>query len=369
MSSRQAQRPHRPESILYVAYSLLPVGDGSAGGAEQILSVTEAEIAARGLRTTVAACSGSRVAGELLATGMASPEPDRYEQREAEHDACVIREIWRRSAAGCPFDLVHDMSGSFWRHGAAITAPVLATLHLPRSFYPPMLFAEIAPNVFFNCVSESQARTFLDLPRYLGVVQNGVAIERFPLTDAKQDYLLWMGRICEEKGTHVAIQVALRTGRPLVLAGQVYPFSYHRQYYAREILPHLQNSQVTFVEHPLFAHKVELLRHAHALLVSSLAEETSSLVSLEAMACGTPVIGFRRGAIPEIVADGETGLIVETVGQMAAAVERVHEIDPLACRRRVAVHDSSRRMAGDYERLYEQLIRKSRRQEIRSRVA
>jgi glycosyltransferase involved in cell wall biosynthesis len=135
----------------------------------------------------------------------------------------------------------------------------------------------------------------------------------------------------------------------------VYPFSYHEQYFDREIRPWL-GAGVQFVDSPLFEQKVDLMRRARALILTSTAEETSSLVAMEAMACGTPVIAVRRGAFPEIVAHGETGFIVEDVDEMASAVAEISSIDPAACRRRVERTFSSERMARDYQALYHRLI-------------
>ncbi len=360
----------KPLSILYVAYPLLPVTESSAGGAEQMLLVLEREMAARGHRTTTAACAGSRLAGAVVTTGTAPEEPDRYDGREVEHNTHTVEHAAYCAAAGMAYDLVHDKSGSFWRDAAAVDAPVLATLHLPRSFYRAELFVDLAPNIFFNCVSQAQAHTFADLApmtgRMLGVVPNGIEVERFLFRPEKRDYLLWVGRMCEEKGADVAIEVAARTELPLVLAGQVYPFSYHQKYFERMVRPHIgqPGSQVTWVDTPSFAQKLELLRHARALLVPSLAEETSSLIAMEAMACGTPVIAFRRGGIPEVVAHGETGLIVDTSDQMAEAVKQISGIDRQACRARVAQRFSARRMTDDYERLYGRVIESWRSERI-----
>lgn len=347
--------------VLFVAYSLLPVSDASCGGAEQMLIATEAEMASRGHATTVAAAEGSRVTGELFATGASPSEPDRFEPRDAEHNARIVECVWQSQKAGRPFDLIHDHSGSFWKHAEAVPTPVLATLHLPRNFYRADLFESLAPHLHFNCVSEAQARTFADLPDMLGFVPNGIDLRRFPLTPRKAGYLLWLGRFCQEKGAHIAIEVARRAALPLVLAGQVYPFSYHQKYFAREIQPHLAaNSVARLVESPTFAEKVELLRYARAVLVPSLADETSCLVGLEAMACGTPVVAFRRGGIPELVADGKTGFVVESVEQMADAVRRVGEIHPETCRGYVERHYSLQRMADGYERLYCDVLARTR---------
>ena len=340
--------------ILYVAYPLLPVSHSTCGGAEQVLVTLEAEMARRGHSTVVAACSGSRVAGKLLPTGAAPVELDQYEEREAVHHTCTLDLLRRHPAA---FDLVHDMSGSFWRRADELEVPVLATLHLPRSCYVDS-FHDIPGNVVFNCVSQSQAPAFEDLPGPPVVVRNGVRLETFPLTTGKRAYLLWLGRICEEKGAHLALDVAERAGLPIVIAGQVYPFSYHQHYFEREVQPRLRRRKgaARFVDTPAAAERVELLRHARALLLPTLAEETSSLVSIEAMACGTPVIAFRRGALPEIVVDGVTGFLVNSVEEMAAVLPQVSNLDPSAGRKRVDDFHSAARLADDYELLYQGVL-------------
>jgi glycosyltransferase involved in cell wall biosynthesis len=328
---------------------MLAVSDGSCGGAEQMLWCLERELALRGVATAVAACEGSSVRGELVSTGVAPKDADRFALREREHSESVVRICRQRS-----FALLHDKSGHFWRHAARVPSPVLATLHLPRSFYPPELFEAVAPNVFFNCVSESQAGGFRDLPNFLGVVANGIALERFTFSAAKQDYLLWLGRICPEKGTHLALDVARQLGMKLVLAGSVYPFSWHREYFEREVRPRLKaaGSMAEFVESPPFARKVELLGQARALLIPTLAPETSSLVAMEAMACGTPVVAFANGALPEVVADGKTGFLVNDLDAMVNAIRRVDSIGPQECRAHVEARFNASRMADGYERLY-----------------
>jgi glycosyltransferase involved in cell wall biosynthesis len=386
------------DPILFVAYPMLPVSDGSCGGAEQMLWCLERELALRGLATAVAACEGSRVSGELLSTGAAPTEADRFARRAQEHSEAVVRLCERRR-----FRLLHDKSGHFWRHAARVGCPVLATLHLPRSFYPPELFDSIAANVFFNCVSESQAAEFRDLPNFLGVVANGIALERFTFVDArtgcinafgenrqffqglkppmipaadgraeahplqktsyasgarqietKQDYLLWIGRICPEKGTHLALDVARQLGMKLLVAGSVYPFSWHREYFEREVRPRIEAAgpMAEFIESPPFARKVELLGQARALLIPTLAPETSSLVAMEAMACGTPVVAFANGALPEVVVDGRTGFLVNDFDAMVNAVRRVDSIDRRECRAHVEARFSASQMTDGYERLY-----------------
>src|SRR4051794_36097603 len=126
------------KSVLYVAYPLLPVSDESCGGAEQILWSLESEIASRGRQTAVAAAESSRVRGELLATGPSPDVEDAFDTREQQHSDKIVNHCASRH-----YSLVHDHSGHFWRHASRINAPVLATLHLPRTFYSETLFRAI----------------------------------------------------------------------------------------------------------------------------------------------------------------------------------------------------------------------------------
>jgi glycosyltransferase involved in cell wall biosynthesis len=343
--------------ILYVAYPLLQVHDESAGGAEQILWTLEREIARRGVCTTVAASAGSRVSGELFPTGQPCTQPDDYERRRTEHEDRVVEFVRRRAREGKSFDLIHDHSGSFWKRAAEIVTPVLATLHLPRSFYAARSFDDVPANVSFNCVSHSQARSFADLNAFAGVVPNGIALDCFEAPSAEQaNYrkgLLWLGRICEEKAPHLALDIAERAGLPITLAGQVYPFSYHQQYFEHEVAPCLRCvPNARFISAPSAELKRHLLREAQALLITSLAEETSSLVVMEAAASGTPVIAFRRGAHGEVVREGVTGFLVKDPEQAVLALQNISSISSQGCVRYAQENFSAVNMAENYSGLY-----------------
>jgi glycosyltransferase involved in cell wall biosynthesis len=349
--------------ILYVAYPLLQVHNESAGGAEQILWTLEREMARSGLHTTtVAASSGSRVSGELFSTGEPCTQPDDYERRRTEHEDQIVEFVLRRAREGKAFDLVHDHSGSFWKRAAEIDIPVVATLHLPRSFYPAGSFDDVPANVSFNCVSDSQARSFADLDALAGVVPNGIALDCFEAeSNVAQENnrrgLLWLGRICEEKAPHLALEIAERAGLPITLAGQVYPFSYHQQYFAREIAPRLQSiSDARFISAPSAELKRRLLRESQALLITSLAEETSSLVAMEAAASGTPVIAFRKGAHAEVVREGVTGFLVEDSDQAVLALQNISSINSETCVQHAQKNFSQETMAKGYSSLYDRLV-------------
>ncbi len=341
--------------ILYIAYPLLTVSEGSAGGAEQVLWTLEREMSRRGIKTTVAASAGSRVAGELFVTGAPCSQPDDFERRNREHQEGVLELVGRSARDGVHFDLVHDMSGGFWPRAAGINAPLLATLHLPRGFYPPRLFENVPANVTFNCVSRAQARSFRDLSALAGVVTNGIILDRFAPAMGKKERsgLLWLGRICEEKAPHLALEIAARAGLPITLAGQVYPFSYHQNYFDHQVAPRLkQTPWAMFLPSPSAKRKLQLLRRAQAVLITSQVEETSSLVAMEAGASGTPVIAVARGALKEIVCDGITGFLAEGVVDAVRALRRLDEISPEVCARHARDHFSSATMAEGYAVLY-----------------
>ena len=346
--------------VLYVAYPLLPISEHSAGGAEQMLLAVEREMHARGHSTTVAASADSHVAGELFATGEGADNPDQFERRSQEQTDSILS--WLGGGAAKRFDLIHDMSGGFWQHADGLPIPVMATLHLPPQLYKHANFSVIPNCVSFNCVSQSQMSEFGDLPRVLGVAPNGIPVDRFsePIVPIEnREYFLWLGRICEEKGAHTALDVAHAAGVRLILAGTVYPFLYHQKYFAREIIPRLKRAgtKTKYVPQPTFAEKVDLIRNARALLITSEVNETSSVVAMEAAACGTPVVALRRGALPEVVAEGMTGFVVDDAEQMASTVSRVGSIKPEDCRLYAQQNYSARTMADAYEELYRKLLR------------
>jgi glycosyltransferase involved in cell wall biosynthesis len=361
----QDQIPAR-RCILYVAYPLLTVSEESAGGAEQILWTLEREVSRRGGVTTLAASSGSEAAGELYATGDPCRELDDFDRRNREHQEQIIDLVCRRARQGRPFELIHDMSGSFWPRAFEIEAPVLATLHLPRNFYPPQLFENIPANVVFNCVSQAQASTFRDLSALAGVAGNGIALDRFAPNLGREERtgLVWLGRICDEKAPHLALEIASRAGLPIKLAGQTYPFSHHQRYFESEVAPRLTAVlNATFISSPSAVEKRRLLRHAQALLVTSQVEETSSLVAMEAAASGTPVIAFGRGALPEVVREAVTGFLVDGVEDAIQALRRIPEISPAICAQHAHEHFSAEPMAERYLHLYAQILRRVQRAE------
>jgi glycosyltransferase involved in cell wall biosynthesis len=338
--------------VLSVAYPFAPVSRDAAGGAEQILAALDAHLVASGHRSTVIAQAGSRVAGRLVGIEVPSKEVDDFLRAR-------VHERWRSAIAETlsreHVDLMHLHGHDFGAYLPGAGVPVLATLHLPISWYPADTLRPARPNTWFNTVSRQQQSAVPPGVPIVGSIENGVPVERFACRHAKRGYALVLARICEEKGIALAIDAAERAGVPLLIGGALFPYAEHRRYFEERIRPRL-GPRCRFLGPLGFDRKRRLLAGARCLLLPAVADETSSLVAREAAACGTPVIAFGRGALPETVEHGRTGFIVRTVEEMAAAIPRTDGIDADVCRSVAAARFDEARMGRDYARLYARLL-------------
>jgi glycosyltransferase involved in cell wall biosynthesis len=330
--------------ILSVAYPFAPVSPSAAGGAEQVLWSLERAITAAGHDSTVIACEGSRVSGRLVAVPRVEGTIDDA-ARARIYAAC--RDRVRHLAY--EHDLVHMHGIDFYEYLPQSDVPAVVSLHLPVSWYPKQAFT--AP-VQFACVSKTQAE---EAPVSVRVIPNGIDVDHFRSCVFTRGFVLAYGRICPEKGFHLAMDAAREAGVHMLLAGEVHPYPEHQAYFETEIRPRLGGGRARFIGPLEVRRKRHILAGAKCVLIPSLVAETSSLVAMEAAASGTPVIAFRSGALPEIVRHGVTGFIVDGVSEMAAAIPKVNAISPDRCRRWAREHFDAARMHGEYLSLYEQI--------------
>ena len=317
-----------PLTVLSICYSLAAVGPDAVGGAEQILSALDHALTAAGHRSIVVAPEGSQVAGTLLPT---APVPSAITEAARTSVHQRQRRVIGDALARWRVDAIHAHGLDFADYLPLAGVPTLVTLHLPASFYPSGAISAARPMTWFNCVSAAQQRTFPDLPNMIEPIPNGVPVDRFAGRHARRNFVMAMGRICPEKGFHLAIDAAELAGIPLLIAGQVFPYEAHRRYFAEQIQP-LLGRRVRFLGGIGFVRKRRLLSAARCLLVPSLVAETSSLVAIEALACGTPVVAFPAGALAEIVEPGVTGFLVNDLQEMAEAIHRTDALDRERCR-------------------------------------
>ena len=340
-------------TVLSVAYPFACVGPGAVGGAEQVLRALDRALVAAGHRSLVVACEGSRIAGTLMPV---PAPPDRIDEAAFVARHATVRRILGEALTRRPVDLVHLHGLDFPAYLPPPGVPALATLHLPPDWYPPEMFVPSRPDTHLVCVSASQQRACPPGARLLPHIGNGVDVDRLSARLTKRRFALTLGRVCPEKGIHYALEAAWRAGLPLLIAGRVFPYEAHERYFTAEVWPRLGRRN-RFLGLVGGARKRRLLAAARCLLVPSLAPETSSLVAMEAIAAGTPVVAFRSGALAEIVEHGVTGFLVEPgdVAGMADAMHAAGTLAPEACRAAARARFPLERMTVRYLDLYRRL--------------
>ena len=344
-------------TVLSVGYPLAPAGPDAVGGSEQVLSALDHALEAAGHRSVVVACAGSVVAGRHLS--YPAPEPGRpIDEAVHRQGQAWVREQIGVALASEAVDVIHMHGLDFHACLPPPGVPMLATLHLPPDWYPPGALTPARPDSWVHCVSRSQARAMPEGPCVLPPIPNGVPVERLgALHPKKCGYALMLARVCPEKGLHLALDAAHAAGATLLIGGEVFPYAAHQAYFNEQVVPRLDRRR-RYLGPVGFGQKRRLLAAAKCLLVPSLVAETSSLVSMEAASCGTPVIAFRSGALPEVVEEGRTGFLVDDAAGMAAAIRRVGELDPEVCRAVARRRFTHERMAAAYMDRYRRLARR-----------
>jgi len=255
------------------------------------------------------------------------------------------------------FDIIHNHTCFEGLSTAGlVNTPMLTTLHGGLKGDWLELFAHYKG--WYNTISRSAKTLLPDKERFVGVIYNAIDVRSYPFNgSARESYLLFLSRISYEKGPHLAIEVAKRSHRRLVIAGNVHPVD--EEYLRTMVLPGVDGEQIRYVGEADYYKKRELLAQAYCLLAPITWPEPFGLFFVEAMACGTPVVVFNRGSAPEVVKHGETGFVVDTVDEMADAVDNTYQIDRKRCRECVEENFDVPRMVDDYLRAYEQVLSES----------
>ncbi len=381
-----AKTPHEAEErsdrrpvILSVAFPYAPVGACAIGGAEVILSGIESALPRLGFRSVVVAHAASKPHGRLYPTIV--PEGEITQDVRAATEKSQQKQI-DRALAENPIALVHMHGLDFHRYRIPAHLPVLVTLHLPPAWYPEAIWS-LPANYQLLCVSEAEKAACPERARdRILVVANGVPLPDASTLRTEGRYALMLSRICAEKNIHTALDAARLAGMPAMVAGEVFPYGAHQRYFTEEIQPRLTRSgqnhtaraqlaavqaEARFLGPVTGAAKARLLARAACLLLPSLAPETSSLVAMEALAAGVPVIAMASGAVPEILEDGRTGLLIaavpgtgpEAVRALAEAIGRLPLLNRGTCRSVAEQRFSLDPMLESYGELYRRFALKS----------
>jgi len=331
------------------------------GGTEVVVHVLTEELVRRGHDVTLWASGDSQTAGRhrwvvprsLRVAGLID-EPMQY---GLVHAAAALAERGE-------FDIIHNHNGPPSELGMAMYAnrsgpPMLTTMHCMPAEATRFIWERYRG--WYNAISNQQASVMPALPsaQFAGVVHNSIDVDSFPFRRDKEGYLLHMARLAPEKGAHLAVEAATRAGMRLILAGKAcVPSEF--EYFEQVLTPALAGTQALWVGEADAARKRELFAGARGFLVPLLWEEPFGLVMIEAMACGTPVIAYRRGAATEIVEHGRNGFLVDDVDGMVEAIPRLGEIDPAVCRRSVEDRFSPGALADRYLAVYNEILTPAR---------
>jgi glycosyltransferase involved in cell wall biosynthesis len=338
--------------IAEIAPPWLSVPPQGYGGIEWVVSHLADGLAERGHDVTLFATGDSISKANLEYVFDTAPGPQWIHDtwHDVMHTAYALRDPSR-------FELFHvHAPWSTLMATAMLEQPTVHTLHGAFTDEMRRLYGLLSDRVWFVAVSESQ-RSLMPELRYAGVVYNGIDVEAYPLREEKDDFVLFLGRAGLEKGPHLAVRAAREAGVRLYLAVKVANQS-EQEHWNRVVRPELSDAAVALGE-VSHEEKVDLLSRAKAVLFPIDWDEPFGLVMTEAMACGTPVIATPRGSVPEVVVDGKTGFIVSVENypqEAAAALRRLDQIDPAACRARVVEKFSADAMVSGYEALFERVL-------------
>lgn len=300
----------------------------------------------RGLDVTLFATADSITKAELrytAATGYGGDPAVDPKVEECLHISAVME-------AATEFDLIHNHFDFLpLTYSKLIDTPVLTTIHGFSSPKIIRVYKKYNHTCAYVSISEADRSPELD---YMATVYNGIDTSQFSFVEHADDYLLYFGRIHPEKGAHLAIDVAKRSGRQLILAGLIQD----EDYFTHQVLPTIDGEQIQYVGNVAPLERNRLLGNAAALLHLIDFDEPFGLSVAEAMLCGTPVIAINRGSMPELIVQNETGFLIGNVEEAANALSDLPGLSRLRCAEWARRMFSQDRMVENYIRVYEQLL-------------
>ena len=337
--------------IAQVAPLIESVPPSGYGGTERVVAYLTDELVRQGHEVTLFASGDSTTTARLVAC---APRALRLDEEVVDPIAHQILEIERVAAMREQFDVIHWHLDFFhYPLSRRIRVPSVTTLH-GRLDLPDLqpLYAEFNEMPLVS-ISNDQ-RTPLPNVNWVATIHHGMPVDELTPHYGEGEYLAFLGRMSPEKRADRAIEVARRAGMPLKIAAKVDDAD--REYFETEIKPMLEADHVDFIGEIGPEHKTEFLGKARALLFPIDWSEPFGLVMIESMACGTPVIAYGSGSVPEVVADGVSGFIVNSIDESVAAVARLDELDRRKVRQSFEERFTVERMARDYVEVYERLI-------------
>jgi glycosyltransferase involved in cell wall biosynthesis len=321
------------------------------GGTERVVSYLTEELVRQGHQVTLFASGDSVTSARLVAACPRALRLDDQCEDQLAHCMVLIEQVLQEAQA---FDVIHFHID--YLHFPLVIrqhTPHVTTLHGRLNIPDLVPLYQTFPTVPVVSISHAQ-RAPLPWLHWCGTVYHGLSPELYTFRQTPGTYLAFLGRVSPEKGLEQAITIAQRVGMPLKIAAKVDRAD--QEYFDEVIRPLLDHPLVEYLGEMGEADKADLLGQAYALLFPINWPEPFGLVMIEAMACGTPVVAYRRGSVPEVLDDGVTGWIVEGLEEAVQAVRRVSTLRRTRCRQIFEERFSAARMAHDYLQIYQQLL-------------
>ena len=313
---------------------------------ENVASLLTEGLVACGHDVTLFATADSQTSAKLRAVC-----PQGYEENRSlipkVWECLHISELFERADA---YDIIHNHFDYLPLTYSGLTAtPVVTTIHGFSSPEILPVYQKYNGKTFYVAISDADRAPELD---YIKTVHHGIDLAQFDFQSHPDDYLLFFGRIHPDKGAHMAVEIAKAGDKELILAGIIQDQDYFDHY----IAPHLEDDSITYIGSVGPSERSRLLGKARALLHPIAFEEPFGLSVVESMACGTPVIAFDRGSMPELIQNGKSGFLVNTATEAVEAIARIDGIDRVYCRRHVEKHFTVERMIREYTHVYETIL-------------
>lgn len=328
-------------------------------GLEFMVHYLAEELVRRGHEVTLFAPSNSKTSAKLVGV-VKYPAMKRWNFGWNSIDYALVS-MAKAAEMADGFDVIHAHIGhTAYYFANLVETPIIETIHSP---------VRKAKKLSKDCCSKDKIARYEKIHHVFvsnnqknssilkvnsSVVHNGIDLKDFSFKGNAKDYFVYLGYMTSNKGAHIAARAACKAGVRLKLAGGLKGCE---TYFKKEIKPYLKKNRIEYLGTVNSTQRNRLLGRAKAILIPIQWEEPFGLVMIEAMACGTPVIGFNRAAVPEIVKDGKTGFIVDDIKDMMKAMKKIDEIDRSACRKHVEKYFTVQKMADEYEKVYEKAIK------------
>lgn len=326
------------------------------GGTERVIHTLTEELVSLGHDVTLFASGDSQSSARLVSV---VSKPLRGQQIKNLYGAnsATLLNIGLAYKLQHQFDVIHDHTNDLSLPTANLaTTPTVFTIHGAFNNQVKPIF-ETLDNVNLVSISASQRKSMPHLP-YVGTVHHGIRVEEYPFSDKPSDFLLFVGRITPAKGLHIAIDIANKLNKTLIIAAKVEKYSPTDMKYFHQVIKPKLSKTIRWIGEVNSTTRNKLLSKAFCLMFPIRWEEPFGMVLIEAMACGTPVVAFNRGSVPEIVLNKKTGFVVNTPKAFMYAVAKIHKINRKDCRVHVETNFSASKMALEYLKIYLKVIQK-----------